>query len=547
MQVRPQIRTLARALLLVSATTSLLSSPALQAAGLAEAVSNGQREQALALLADGADVHATLGDGGSALLYAAHLGDAELVAALLKAGADPKRGNVFGAVPLSEAAMSGNTEVVRLLLAHGVDPDQANPEGETALMIAARSGNLEMAELLLEHKATVDAREQWGGQTAVMWAAAQQQPEMIALLAKHGADVNAYGFTRYWDRRTLSEPRPKDMNKGGFTPLLYAAREGCTACIAVLVDAGADLNAPDPDRVSPLNMALINIHFDTAAALIEAGANVNQWDLFGRAPLYNALDLHTLPVGGRPDIPSEDAHSGFEIAQMLLDRGADPNMQLKLRPPYRNAIFDRGSDNPLSNGATPLMRAARAADIESVKLLLEYGALVDLPNARGHTPLMVVSGIDWPAEPTRGRYKTEADSIETIRILLAHGADINARTGDPAKRPITELSDTERGAGLQPAIRGVGPIEGQNALHAAAKIGWNQIAQYLIDQGIEQQVADSAGRTPFDYAMGRFPAAFLQAAPEPLLATARLLQDACAQVDGCTVPDPLEPAAAPAP
>jgi ankyrin repeat protein len=310
--------------------------------------------------------------------------------------------------------------------------------------------------------------------------------------------------------------------------------------VAILANGGADLNATDPDRISALNLALINLHFDTAVALIEAGADVNQWDIFGRAPLYNAIDLNTLPVGGRTDIPSEDTHSGVDVARMLLERGANPNMQLKVRPPYRNAVFDRGSDNSLAEGATPLIRAARAADVASVKLLLEHGALVDLPNARGHTPLLIVAGIDWSAAPTRGRYKTEEASIETLQILLEHGANINAITGDPAKRPITQLSDNERGAGLQPAIRGAGQVDGQTALHAAAKKGWNLIVKFLIDNGAVQQVVDTSGRTPYDLAMGRFPAAYLGARPEPLVATGELLAEECKKIDNCVIPEPVD-------
>ncbi len=511
------------------------STNATQAQNLADIVSAGDREQALSLLATGTDVNATQSDGSSALLYAVYAGDVELVKQLLAAGADANHGNEYGAVPMAEAAMQGNIEIMQLLLEHGALPDQTNLEGETALMIAARSGNIPAAELLLEQGAAVNAKESWGGQSALMWAAAQSQPDMLKLLLTHGADVNEHGAARLWDRRIMSEPRPKDMNKGGFSPLLYAARQGCTTCVAILADGGADLNATDPDRISALNLALINLHFDTAVALIEAGADVNQWDIFGRAPLYNAIDLNTLPVGGRTDIPSEDAHTGVDVARMLLEHGANPNMQLKLRPPYRNAVFDRGSDNSLAEGATPLIRAARAADVASVKLLLEHGALVDLPNARGHTPLLIVAGIDWSAAPTRGRYKTEEASIETLQILLEHGANINAITGDPAKRPITQLSDNERGAGLQPAIRGAGQVDGQTALHAAAKKGWNLIVKFLIDNGAVQQVVDTSGRTPYDLAMGRFPAAYLGARPEPLVATGELLAEECKKVDNCVI------------
>lgn len=520
----------------------LIWAGAAQAQNLADLVSAGKREQALQSIASSAAIDAMQSDGTTALLHAVYQGDTDLVAALLNAGADASHMNEYGAAAISETAMQGNVAILRLLLEHGADANQANPEGETALMIAARSGNLAAAELLLDHGADINAKETWGGQSAAMWAAAQRQSAMLELLIEHGADINAHGAARLWERRILSEPRPKDMNKGGFSPLLYAAREGCVECISVLAKGGADLNATDPDRISALNLALINLHFDTAAALIEAGADVNQWDIFGRAPLFNALDLHTLPVGGRKDIPSEDELTGYDVAKMLLERGANPNMQLKVRPPYRNAVFDRGSDNVLAEGATPLIRAARAADYESAELLLDHGALVDLPNARGHTPLLIVSGIDWPAEPTRGRFKTEEASIETIRILLEHGANIDAVTGDPAKRPITQLSDAERGAGLQPAMRGNGPVDGQTALHAAARMGWNDIIKFLIDNGATQQVVDGSGRTPYDLAMGRYPPGYLGVQAEPKIATAALLRDECAKADGCVIAETLEAA-----
>lgn len=522
----------------VGAVSTLLLAGAPVYANLVDLVASGESAEALSLLAAGTDVNARLADGSTALLYAAYNGNAELTKALLDAGADPNVGNEYGSFPLSEAVQSGNVDVIRLLLEHDANPDQGNLEGETALMVAARAGNLDAAKLLLEHGADVNAKESWGGQNALMWASAQSQPEMMKLLIAHGADLNEHGAARYWDRRIMNEPRPKDMNKGGFNPILYAARQGCVECVNVLAGAGADLNATDPDRTSALNLALINLHFDTAAALIEAGADVNQWDLFGRAPLYNAIDLHTLPTGGRTDIPSEDKLTGIEVAKLLLERGANPNMQLKVRPPYRNAVFDRGADNVLANGATPLIRAARSADVESAKLLLDHGALVDLPNSRGHTPLLIVSGIDWPSAPTRGRFKTEEASIEMIQLLLDHGANINALTGDPARRPITQLTDTERGAGLQPAIRGAGLVDGQTALHAAAKMGWNRIVKFLIDNGATQQVVDSSGRTPFDLAMGIYPAAYNTPPSEPLLDTAELLREECLKVDGCVIPEP---------
>src|SRR5262249_45923888 len=141
-----------------------------------------------------------------------------------------------------------------------------------------------------------NATEAWGGQSALMWAASQSQPAMIKLLLEHGANADARGVTRQWERKVIAEPRPKDMNRGGFTPLIYAAREGCIECAKALIAGGADIDLGDPERVTPLNIALTNLHFDLAAYLIEAGADVNKWDLFGRSPLYMAADVSTLPL-----------------------------------------------------------------------------------------------------------------------------------------------------------------------------------------------------------------------------------------------------------
>ncbi len=64
---------------------------------------------------------------------------------------------------------------------------------------------------------------------------------MLQLLIDNGADINQQSIIRVWESTTLDEPRPKHMNKGGFTALHFAAREGCTECIKVLANAGADL------------------------------------------------------------------------------------------------------------------------------------------------------------------------------------------------------------------------------------------------------------------------------------------------------------------
>lgn len=447
---------------------------------LINAAETKKHDEALKLLASGADARAKDVDGTTALHWAAHYGDPELADKLIRAGAEVNVTNDYGSSPMMEAATIGNTAVLKLLLNAGADVESTNKEGQTALMAVARTGNVEAAELLLKKGARIDSVEQWGGQTALHWAAAQSQPDMVKLLVKRGADVNARAVIRDWQRRVTAEGRPKNMNRGGFTPLLYAAREGCIECGKALLKGKADINLADPDEVTPLNLALTNMRFDFAAMLIDAGADVNKWDFYGRTPLYSAIDLNTLPRGGRPDLPSTDHLNGYDLAEKLLAKGANPNIQLKLRPPYRNGVFDRGGDVVIGTGATPLLVAAKAGDAKSVALLLKYKANVDLPNAQGATPLMVAAGVGQGANPTRGRYKTDAEAAECLRLLQQAGGNVNAKD--------------ERG---------------MTALHGAANLGWDETIRQLVKDGAQLEALEANGLTPIDYANGKQPRGFL--------------------------------------
>src|SRR5690606_5411947 len=198
-------------------------------------------------------------DGTTPLHWAVYRNDLEAVKRLLKAGADARAHNDYGATPLSEAAVTGNVEIIRRLLDAGADARAANADGQAALMIIARSANVEAAKLLLERGADVNQREQWRGQTALMWAAAEAQPDMVRLLIRHGAELDARSRVNEWERQVTAEPRMQARPSGGFTPLLYAARSGCVACAEALLDAGADINLTDPDRVTPLLLATVNL------------------------------------------------------------------------------------------------------------------------------------------------------------------------------------------------------------------------------------------------------------------------------------------------
>src|SRR5579863_9616291 len=197
-------------------------------------------------------------------------------------------------------------------------------------MAVARTGKIDAAKVLLAAGADINAKETWGGQSALMWAAALSQPEMVKFLASKGANLNDHGKVNQWERKVIQEPRPKDMNKGGFTALHYAAREGCAACVQYLLAAGADPDPEDPDRETPLLLALENMHFDTAAVLVKGGADLDKWDLFGRSPVYMAADVSTLPTKGNGAVavlPSPDKLTAVDVGRMQLERGANPNLQ----------------------------------------------------------------------------------------------------------------------------------------------------------------------------------------------------------------------------
>jgi len=506
---------------------------------LLEAAESGNSAAAIAALKHVADVDTRAPDGTTALIWAAYNGDRELVQALIAAGADVAAQNEFGAFALSEAAIIGAAPVIEALLEGGADANAANPEGETPLMAVARTGNVEAAALLFDAGADVNAIERWGAQSALMWAAAQSQPEMITFLIAKGADVNARGTVRQWERKVIKEPRPKDMNQGGFTALLYAAREGCIECARSLVGGGADIDLPDPHRVTPLNMALLNLHFDLAAYLIEAGADVEKWDLYGRTPLYMAADTSTLPVagfGGMVVLPSMDQLSALDIARMLLERGANPNVQLKRRPPYRDVPADRVGDTILSIGATPLTRAARAGDVPFVELLLQHGALVDLRNNQGVTPFMAAAGVEFNFRATRGFNRTEDGVLKTLQLLIDAAADVNARMvaepwGYPAAhvlvayQRLNDFSYDYRGRQV-PSPRAV---PHRTALHGAAVNGFNSIIQFLVAHGANLYARDANGRTPLDLAHGDRDDPMLRRAPEPHVATIELLRKLMAE------------------
>jgi ankyrin repeat protein len=461
---------------ITAADESGANTPAKADTRLVDAVKTGKREIVRTLLKRPVDVNAPEVDGTTALHWAVRGDDVETARLLIGAGASASSANRYGITPLSLASLNGNAAMMTVLIKAGADPAASVSDGQTMLMIAARSGNPDAMRVLLAREVDVNAHERVLGETALIWAAAENHPEAIALLAKNGADLNArsnrlrFPLDKFGDGKSA---RFTVLPRGGWTPLMYAARQGAAAAVRTLAETGADLNLMDPDGTSALTLAIINAHYDLAALLVEKGADPNVADASGMAALYAAVDMNTLDeTPGRPAPKSIDAMSGLELVKLLLAHGANPNAQLTA--PILERVHNNG-DAALGEGATSLMRAAKKGDIAMMRTLLGHGADVNVAMRNGGTALMFVAG-----RGGLGRFgvydlkrATDAEFLDGARLFLQHGAQINAV--DAA---------------------------GQTALHSAAVQRDDDFIAFLADNGARLDIKDKQGRLPLDLALG---------------------------------------------
>jgi ankyrin repeat protein len=503
----------------------LISTGALAQETLADLIRSGQREAVLAAITSpDIDVNAADPDGSTALLWATYKVDHELVRALLKSGAKANVTNHYGSTPLTEAVKLADLDLVSILLAAHADPNSPNQDNQTALMLASNLGSLKIAELLIRRGANVNAVESFRGQTALMWAAGESHPEIVDLLLAHHADVKVRAKYDDWPRQMTSEPRAQFRQTGGLTALLYATRSGCYRCAVAIVKAGADINQPNPDGITPLINALDNRSYDIATYLLDKGANPGAWDMTGRTALYVAVDMNSYagPNGagsgnfqgfgeGPPPPRPPNKENAMDLVNRLLAMGVDSNHELTRMRPNGNGR-GRFADYMMRGGTGPLMLAAMNYDDEAVKALLAHGAEVDLPNVFQITPLMAAAGMSGASRggvgsaiiggPGRPQVDVQARAITTIDLLLDSGASMNARVTDSRTHT----------AKLVAYIQGR-DHEGQTALFAAAESGWDKVVKHMIDRGADPVVQDATGKLALDYA--RHPSPPGPGAPAP--------------------------------
>jgi ankyrin repeat protein len=332
--------------------------------------------------------------GKSDVADAASRGDVAAVRALIAQKSDVNAPQADGATALHWAVFKGHKELVDILLKAGANPKAANREGSTPLWIASVNGDAAIVEALLT--AGADPNEKLPlGRTPLMTASRTGNVAAMKVLVDRGADVNARETQR------------------GTTPLMWAADEGHADAVKFLIDRGADVTAKSNPAQRGRGPALGKAN-DPRKAVAAQGAAV---------AAGNALDLRQIreaagevPAAGRAGRGGAAANAGGGRGRGA-GRGGDgaPTGAAgddQLDDAAAAAVgFARRTPAPNDGGAlTPLIYATRANDLESVKVLLAAGADINQTSGYGWSPLLVA---------TQNRY------YKLGAYLLDHGANPN--------------------------------------------------------------------------------------------------------------------------
>lgn len=463
---------------------------------LIQAVKDGNIDAVRAMVSKRVDVNAAEVDGTTALHYAAHLDNLAAADLLIRAGANVKAANRYGATPLWLACVNGSAAMVEKLLTAGADPNTAMPEGDTVLMTAARTGNAAVVKALLVRGAHVNARETWKGQTALMWAAAANNASAVEALIEAGAEIQARTNYRPMPMTTTggigrrSERNSDATKQAGFTALHFAVRAGATDAVKALLKAGATVRDTTSDGTGVLVMAIASTHYELADFLLEQGADPNA-AAQGWTPLHQIAYTRRPNTGvNNPGLTPRDKLDSLTLAKKLIARGANVNQPATKNPDAVNV----GRKRLTEVGATPIWVAAQTLDLPYMRLLVEHGADPLTPNAGGDTPLLAASGlvIEKPGESPGNPDECAA----AIKFLLDLGAD--AKTVD---------------------------AEGNTALHGVAIWGSNAAVEMLVAAGARLDLKNKQGRTPWRIAEGAVFEDAVLAQPQTAALLRRLMEE----------------------
>jgi ankyrin repeat protein len=440
---------------------------------LIEAAKRSDAAAVRALVKQGLDVNARAGDGATALHWAAYRDQADLVQLLIRSKAAVNATNDLGVTPLWVAASSRGTTTVEALLAAGAKPNLAPPSGETPLMVATRTGNLEAIKLLITHGANVNAKEAARGQTALMRAISDHQPQAARLLIEAGADLRARtAVAKHFVQLCCSEYNGDTrgtawVDYGGFTPLLFAAREGDVEAAKYLLAAGANVNDVGADGATALAVAALSGQTAVAQLLIEHGADLNAAG-GGYAPLHATV-----------------LRGDLALAKTLIAHGADVNVRQTKATQARRTHDDYAFDR-LMIGATPFMLAAKDGEAAFMRLFAAGGADRSIGRLDDGSPPLVVAA----------RGEQHARNAVTVSIVAGQGVN-----REPERRALEAIKVVlELGAEVNGADK-----SGNTAMHIAARKRFESVIRFLAEHGARIDARNDVGETPLALALRPLP------------------------------------------
>ena len=248
-------------------------------------------------------------------------------------------------------------------------------------MVAVRENHPDVVKLLLERGARRQRQDENRRHASV--GAAELSP---GIRARH----------RHRPRR-LAGARPAAADSWRDVSAAVRGARWPLEIVQPALDGGADVNQPDANGITPLITAITNNHPDVARFLIDRGADIKAVDWYGRTPLWAAVETRNMDVDNATFENSIDRAPYLDLIQLLLERGADPNVRMKEVPPIRRDFLRvTGSLAWVDfTGQTPFLTASLAGDLTVMRLLLKHGADPHIPTFAGTTALMAAAGVNW--------------------------------------------------------------------------------------------------------------------------------------------------------
>jgi ankyrin repeat protein len=493
-------------LLAVLVSVAVLLVTAVRGAGdsaVTKAVKAGDLAAVRKLIAAREDVNSTSGDGSTPLLWAVHKSAGDIVKALIAAGAKPDAAHNNGITPLLDAASTGDVEMIDLLLKAGADPKRAHPEGETPLMAASKSGSAAAVRMLLERGADVNAKDAFQEQTALMWASAEGHVQIVEALLKAGADPNLQARVT-----SIKQRKNADHPTGGFTALMWAARNGYEDIVQRLVQGGADLNLKNGDGASAAMVAIYNDRFDMAKMLWDLGSDVNDGSLYTAVEMRDSTTDQFAFDGSRlrPDHPNK--LTALDLVKILLERGADPNMQ------FTGQFHSTSMPNSDRFDNSPFFRAAIESDVETLKLMVAHG--IDLNTVvPGTPPAPAAEPAPEDDAAAGGRGRGNPNAGRTAPMVTINGGRGPGMTGgpgyiragtvpyrEPGSRSPAEAFAVLLKAGANPNAKAP---DGSTLLHQVSQAGNLDMIRALAGAGAKLDEPNKDGLTALDVAEGKRP------------------------------------------